>query len=398
MQIAKFKIATLTAILILAGINSLHSAKSLSMINYTIFSSGSIGILQTRPLHIEGRYVKDDYGNTVFLRGVDKTGFLDSSTGFWLDADGTANYVGTWDESIVRMNLQGMKDWGIKVIRMMLHVEWWLTNYQGTGGWNVPANKAYRASFKDTIALCQEYGIYVVIAPWCVRSGEGYGQDPLPFPPYTLAPDVITSEQDFVDFWVSVAAEVGGYANVLYDLWNEPAGDATAQEAWFRVVQQVVDAIRAIPDDNIIIVQWGYAWSLDWVDSNQFGENIIYSTHLYDGTITWDAGGYTPVSDSWWIYDSIKTRLTELNYTHVLNDLNLPVWIGEIGCWNAHDPTSEQRQFFENALKILNEWEIGYAVWEWFVCPGRPYGVLTTPIPTPNTAGQILIDAISGNI
>ena len=39
-------------------------------------------------IHVEGRLIKDDFGNTVYLRGVKKHGFEDSVNGKWIDNEG----------------------------------------------------------------------------------------------------------------------------------------------------------------------------------------------------------------------------------------------------------------------------------------------------------------------
>lgn len=333
-------------------------------------------------LHIDGKYTKNAAGNIVTLRGVNLTTFLDDTAG-WFPGSG----YGVWDEAIVRRNLQGMKDWGINVIRISICIEWWINNFQGTLG-GQPSNRTYREALKDTIRLCAEYGIYVVIAPWSVAVSEG--QVKLPYPPYHNG-SVLANADAFITFWVNVANELKVYPNVLFEPWNEPAG--TAAE-WFPIAQLCVDAIRAIPDDHIVIVQWGYAAGFQWLRTNQLaGTNILYSNHIYRAHGSFYNNGYT--------YDQIYDALYNDHdgwlgdYRYPLEN-NIAIWIGETGCWIACQPSVEEKGAFVNTLKILNEWGVGYAVWEWHICPGRPWGLLTTTnIPSPNVSGQVLIDSIA---
>ena len=368
----------------------MHQVTALSMAQSTISSSGTVVQNYTgnlTQLHVEGRYTKDSSGNVVFLRGVNVATYLDDTTGWWY-TDTDYGY-GNWNEDRVRQHLSGMQSWGINSIRILICIEWWINNFQGTLGGN-PADRPYRDSIKDTIVIAQDYGIYVIIVPWSVASDEG--QVEVPYPPYTARTDVIGSTQDFVDFWVNVANELKVYPNVLFDLWNEPVG--ADPDTWFSVAQQTIDGIRTVTD-HIVIFQWGYSGGLQWLRRPDLpsGINVLYSEHIYRAHGSFYNNGYT--------YDQIYDALYYDHdgwlgdYQYAVEN-NIPMWIGEMGCWYAYDPDPQEKEAFNNTLKILNEWEMGYSIWDWFVCPGRPFGVLqTTNVPTPNTAGQILIDAIA---
>ena len=373
----------------------MYKVTALSMAKSTISSSGIVVQNYTgnlTQLLVEGRYTKDSSGNVVFLRGVNVATYLDATTGWWYNG---GSYYGIWNEENLRLHLQEMKDWGINHMRILICIEWWINNFQGTLG-GQPADRPYRDSIKDTIVIAQEYGIYVVIVPWSVAVGEADGYTyppPAPYPPHTSHSEVIPDTQAFVDFWVNVANELKVYPNVLFELWNEPAADI---DTWFSVAQQCIDAIRAIPDDHIIIVQWGYSGGLQWLRRPDLptGINVLYSEHIYRFHGSLYNNGYT--------YDDVYDALYYDHYGWLGDyqyavENNIPMWIGEIGCWIAYDPDPQEKEAFINTLKILNEWEMGYSIWDWFICPGRPFGVLAvTDVPSPNLSGQILIHAIAG--
>jgi len=163
--------------------------------------------------------------------------------------------------------LEGMRSWGINVIRITVNIDWWLRNFQGTASGG-SSNIAYRTAITRLINLASEYGIYVVIAPWNVKSG--IGQAELPFPPYDgSAADVIPDVDAWVDFWLNVSRTTRGSNNVLFDLHNEPVGVYSDLEVWFDAAESCINALRADGDDRIVVFQWGYCGGFDnynWLD------------------------------------------------------------------------------------------------------------------------------------
>jgi hypothetical protein len=386
---------SLCYILILAFLLEVVQVIYATTSSYQIIHSSGFIQLPIRPLHIEGRYIEDDLGRVVHLRGVCKATFLDCSEGWWSDGDWGSNY-GYWDENVVRRHLQAMKNWGINVLRLHTSAEAWLTNWKGTINPNMPSNMAFRDAVKRTIELAGEYGIYVVYDVYSAAIGEG--QNLLPWPPWSPY-DVLPDPAAFVNFWVSVVSELKNYPNVLFELYNEPGGNQTE---WFQTVQLTVNAIRNIPDDHIMIVQWGYCGGFDWLRTYRInGTNILYSNHIYR---TLDDDSYrNTFPNAEYTYEEMKNVLLNTrDYAYVLQN-NIPIWIGETGCWESRNPTFEEKMYFTNLLKILNEWEVGYAVWEWFQDDARIEGLIATPwqkgtMPSPNIAGQILINAIKGEL
>ncbi len=86
-------------------------------------------------------------------------------------------------------------------------------------------------------------------------------------------------------FFTMMAEKYGDYPNVIYEIWNEP--DYFTWEEVKEYSEQVIDVIRAIDSDNIILVgspHWDQ--DLDAVAANPIGgrPNIMYTMHFYAGT------------------------------------------------------------------------------------------------------------------
>lgn len=387
----KFHALTLTLV-ILVAIFSLPPTFSLLMRNVTIRSSGTIRFI--RPLHVEGKYIKNDLGQIVFLRGLNKHGFEDDPSGHWQLPDGSIAF-NTFDPVVVVANLDAMKSWGINFLRMYSTAEFWINN---TGN--------HRRTVKDLATMAAEREIYLMYSFWHVRAPSG--APALPYPPYSETGDeaIIGSEADFVEVWRSIATELKNYPNVIFELWNEPHGNETARESWFNVVQQCINAIREAGATNLIVVQWGYGiWAnlsyggggfMDWVEDyplNDLLGNIVYSTHLYRGEIHYTE----PTRINCWEYDDLKRGLQQGLVDYVLNTLNKPVIMGEIGpnMWQTGDELTRELAFYNNSLTIFNEWEMGYAGFWWW--PSGTYAHLVTgPNYQANVAGEILKIALSG--
>lgn len=86
-------------------------------------------------------------------------------------------------------------------------------------------------------------------------------------------------------FFRTMATDYGNTPNVMYETWNEPV-----QENWSTIKSyhtQVIQAIRAVDPDNIIICgnpQWDQRPDLAAADPITTSTNIAYSVHFYAAT------------------------------------------------------------------------------------------------------------------
>jgi hypothetical protein len=289
-----------------------------------------------------------------------------------------------------------MKKYGFNSVRLIIFAEWWIDD-SSTNLEDQNTNRSFQFCMKETIRIAQEYGIYIIIAPWGIDQG---GQSPIGWESGTSIPNAAA----FASFWGDVAAETTQYPNVLYELWNEPAPYAAgvSDATWWSGVQGAVNAIRAV-SDNIIVVQLGYCGGFDWVpeqasDWGNAAGNILYSNHIY----RYPSGA--TLSTSEYTYAVIKNKLLNTwGYDAVINTAtNLPIyplWIGEVGAWASYSESGQhETSYWTNVLQLLNDWQLGYAAWNWDQ-PGSGWDLQTdsgTAPYLPNQRGQILISATGG--
>jgi hypothetical protein len=301
-----------------------------------------------------------------------------------------------------------MQSWGANTIRCIQSVDNWKYNL------STPyANITNREAVTRLIQFAAERGMYVIFTGYRVTNYfNGGNQDPLPYPPYQTssnAASVISSKQDFINWWTDVANNLKGYPNVLFEIWNEPmCSNASAIQEYYSVQQQVINAIRGTGAKNLILAQWdmgswvdldnGGGSTMDWVKTANLTDplnNLVYVTHLYreygqtgiysnpDSIAKW---GTTHAYD----YNELKRTFTAEKIDYILNTLNKPMFVTETGA-NMDKSGAEanyEQQALANELKIFNEWGINWVV-HWF----REIGIfrLHTGAPnfTPTAGGQI---------
>jgi aryl-phospho-beta-D-glucosidase BglC (GH1 family) len=339
-------------------------------------------------LHTEGKYIKDASGNVVYLRGVNRpSGFTVSATGNWfLNGDWIWGYTyyGGWSETGLRQRLQQIKDMGFNTVRLIFWEDWWQDDVKvyNDNGVEKPLSDqtyGYRYMMEQTVKIAQEYGIYIIYSPY----GECCGQAEMPFPG-----SAVPNQQAFADMWKQIAQTIN-YPNVLFELFNEPAGD---YDTWMNAAQAAITSIRSV-SNNLIIAQYGYAGSFDFVtDSRIQGTNIVYSNHIYHnvyGSTLWNYYG------EFHTYDQVKNCLLDnWNYDVALAS-NKPLYIGEFGHW--YQGVNYEEEAFNSTLRLMNEWNMSYTAWEW----DHPWmgwylqsDASAAPYPA-NNYGQMLAEAIT---
>lgn len=401
--------------------------------NPTIHSSGIIGLVTTRPLHVEGNLIKDSQNNTIYLRGVgswkfwyDPTGWFQPEGGGWVDGQLE------WNEVNVRYHLQTMQEWGFNVFRLHTAADWWLEDQVTVDGFS----GSFRQIVKDLITWAADYGIYIMIehyTPINFKESLQHGVG-IPYAPYADSANpshpyhsVFPDAQAFVDYWQSIANELKGFPNVIFELHNEPhAGWQTnpdaARESYFNTMQKCINAIRSIGATQLIALGWGLAlansdtgWDggstdfppavdMSYIDATWTDEgtgvlqtgwsdtlgNLIYTAHTYIEYVSWNAE-----------YNALKGEMQDALIEWAAN--KVPVYIGEfsVNQWNVGDALAWHLLWAENFMKILNEWGIGYIGWNWSVVNGEDspaWGVISDQgwlIYGPSPWGQKLVDAIA---
>ena len=382
-----FPIIFLLATLIIATPFFSNLTFASGALNKTIQISYSGSILNSsNSLKVNGANILDSSGRIIHLRGVDYTYFIDGPLGSWTLSNGNTEW-NTWDTTAIANNLDALKNWGVNCVRVQTTSQWWIDNTN-----NFRSNIAY------FINQAQQRGIYVEFVYW--RNNQNELQVSMPYPPYDNNNGYINNPADFVNLWSSTANVLKAYPNVLFELWNEPVGDGSAENSWFSSVQLCINAIRATGSTNLIVVQWGYCIAdqfngfiadMSWVTSKPLTDlagNIVYSTHIYSHT-----GNFYNANTGTY-YSSIAEITQALTDTLVVQTAaSHPVFIGEIGCdLNAADLPTEYT-WYNNTLSLLNQYGISYAGFAWAPWNSNlEWGLIMAGQPNyfPNQAGQML--------
>jgi aryl-phospho-beta-D-glucosidase BglC (GH1 family) len=340
-------------------------------------------------LHVDGKYIKDSAGSVIYLHGTNQPDFANDADGLWSS------------DSFVQNRLDVMKSWGMNIIRCDFAVNQWKDNTIDS-----QSTMHNRDAIKRLISFAGDRGMYVILTGYTLKStitvGQDAYQDPLPYPPYQTTPggsSVISSQQDFVNFWASVANELKGYPNVIFELWNEPQGTSAVLNTWLSVSQQCITAIRNTGSQNLIIASgnnWGSAWvnldsssreDLSWVFNYPLtGGNIIYGVHLYSQHLQ-KAGSVATA------YSDVNSGLSLMRYYDVAN--SYPLIVSEI-CPNMDSNTVNELTFFQNALSLFNSHGISYTAWGFWSATSFRLLSSESPNYTPNSAGTILKNAVTG--
>ncbi len=393
------------AVLTLSAVISIVSTTSTTNYVSATTASNNSSSPASMALHTYGKYLVDATGNVVYLRGLQKVELADDPDGQWMGDQ-------YWSDNNVRTELQAMKSWGANTIRCIQSIDNWKYDLGPGSGY---ASISNRDAVQRLARIAAEEGMYVIFTAYRVTNYfNGGNQDPLPYPPYQTsagASSVISSTQDFVDYWASVASVMKDYPNVLFEIWNEPCGDSAAMQQFFGVQQQVINAIRATGATNIIMPQWDMgSWvNLDYPDSGGSTmswiteanltdplNNLVYVTHIYR---EYGQTGIYSVSSSiakWgtthaYDYQELERAFTAEKIDWVLNTLNKPMFVTECGA--NMDQTGNELNYdvqgLNNELAVFNAWGINYIVHWW-----REIGVFRLhngpPNFTPTAGGQVV--------
>jgi len=187
-------------------------------------------------LTVSGNRIIDQNGDPIVLRGMSL---------FW------SQWMGKY------YNYNCIKwlrdDWKCTVVRAAMGIE--------SGGYlNNPASE--KAKIVTVIEACIDLGIYVIV-DWHDHNAHEH-------------------QAQAIAFFQEIATDYGAYPSVIYEVFNEPE-----QDNWKTVLKPylnaVVDSIRAIDPDNLIVVGTP-TWSqdVDVASLNPLAQNnIAYALHFY---------------------------------------------------------------------------------------------------------------------
>lgn len=195
-------------------------------------------------LSVKGNRVVDASGRPVALAGVS---YFWSNTGWGQDRFYNADSVATF-----------ARDWNVSLVRAAMGID-------GKGGYAAEPG-ANRARVEALVDAAIANGVYVII-DWHSHRAE---KDPAAA----------------VAFFTDMAKKYGNTPNVIYEIYNEPLRDISWPIGVKPYSQTVIDAIRAVDPDNLIVVgspSWSQDADVAAADPVK-GTNITYTIHFYAGT------------------------------------------------------------------------------------------------------------------
>ncbi len=251
---------------------------------WTIALMAAAAMATVPPLHVEGRYFKDDAGRVVNLHGFAQTfsPWFNEQGKRWTnyDVQGCLKY----NKGII----DGILAAGWKMDFVRQHMDPYWSNTPGIYGiqendishFDVNRFKKYLNEVFVPMALYAiDKGLYVVmrppgVCPDNIRVGDAYQQ-------------YLKTVWDIVSRDLRLKNNPG----IMFELANEPIsilnadGQKAGTDEMARYIQPVVDQIRANGCDNILLIP-GLGWQSQYAGfaaTPVQGENIGYAVHCYPG-------------------------------------------------------------------------------------------------------------------
>lgn len=260
-------------------------------------------------LHVDGIHIKDKNGKIFQLRGVSTHGI------------GLTSY---YHKYVNQEAFEFMRDeWGINAVRLVRYT---------------PNNDSDYLSYLNIEELVEQgvqyatnAGIYAIIDWHVLKPGN---------------PNTYKSEA--IEYFKEMATLFKDNANVLYEICNEPnsnQGEVTWEDDVKPYAEEVIEEIRKIDNDAIIIVgssNWNH--DIHIVADNPITkyDNLVYSHHFY------------AASRNEKYREKVRETLAK----------GLPLLISECGMVSANGNGEVDYESAEEWMKLLNENQIGYIVWQ----------------------------------
>ncbi|MCX8183266.1 MAG: glycoside hydrolase family 5 protein [Crenarchaeota archaeon] len=303
-----------------------------------------------------GRWIVDQNGNIVLLRGVNYAGM---EFGWFHHSE----------EDFIRI-----KNWGFNVVR--LPIAWsYIEPREGF------YDDTYLAIVDKVVSWCEKNSLYVILDMhqwnWALKFG-GNG-----FPNWTVEQYSTQDEakigffknetlQDrFFKMWRHVASRYRENPVIFaYDIFNEPnvyyglMSEASFLEVLQSFYQHAVDHIREVDLKHCVMIEppWG-AGVKQWKKIND--DNLVLSTHLYTGG-TWD--GKTGYKGDPSILETDFLTGYNLSLTW-----NVPLFIGEFGVSSA---APKAHEWVRDFMSIFDKYIVGSCLWSYW--RDDSMGLLTT--------------------
>jgi hypothetical protein len=346
---------------------------------------GKPGFTGAPAIHVSGNRLVDANGNTVVLRGTNRSG-----AEFGCVPHAGFNAVQIFDGPVDAQSVVWIASWNINAVRIPLNEDCW------NGASDIPAQfggATYQAAIVNFVNLLHQYGIVAILdLHWTdgVYKGNSSGcadfiascQKPMPDTPGAIP------------FWTSVANTFKGDQATVLDLFNEPfperalnfdetkgwtcwrdggaacpavLADASGANVPVAGMQSMVNAVRATGARNVLMLG-GLAFSNDMTQWLNFeptdpAGNLVASWHSYNFNVC--------ITPACWTSQIAPVAA------------RVPLVAGEIGendC--AHT-------YIDPLMSFLDGQGAGYLGWTWnvdFDCARGP-GLVSSYAGTPTAFG-----------
>lgn len=265
---------------------------------------GSTPVAAHGQLSVKGTQLVDKNGNGYQLRGMSTHGI-------------------TWfPDFINEKSFRTLRDdWNTNVVRLAMYVDEW-----GNGQCYMKNKDGSRQLLEKGVDICIKLGMYVIIDWHVLNPGD---------------PTAYTDEA--ISFFNDISKKYADYPNIIYEIVNEPNGNATWGGVIKPYAEQVIPVIRKNDNDAVIIVGTP-TWSQDidqaLGDPLDF-DNVMYALHFYAATHT----------------DWLRER------TEKCVAGGLPIFVSEFGCCDASGNGGNDFGQTEKWLKLLDKYGISYCNW-----------------------------------
>lgn len=211
-------------------------------------------------------------------------------------------------------------DWNTNAVRLAMYT------YEN-GGYCTDGNQTeLKALIDKGVKAATDLGMYIII-DWHVLNER----------------NPMTYKSEAVKFFEEVSLKYKNYDNVLYEICNEPNGEASWDKDIKPYAEEVIKVIRKNSPDSVIIVGTP-TWSqdIDKAAANPLTEsNVLYALHFYAATHT----------------DWLRQRLTDC-YNN-----GLPVIVTEFGTCDASGNGAHDFSQSKQWLELLDKYGISYMNW-----------------------------------
>lgn len=232
--------------------NGMKQQPSTTLRSATSYPEGS-PVFHNGKLSVSGTQMVNECGKAIQLRGMSSHGLA------WTPAAYT-------EESITAM----VNDWNIDLFRIAVYTHEW-GGYCMTGNQQWKAPDEFNKYIDGLVDICGKLGIYCLIDWHVLNGGSGNPNTTLDFA---------------VPFWKYMSEKHKDDIHVIYEICNEPNGNAVTWDVVKKYADTVIPVIRENDPDKIIVCG-SPTWSqdVDKAANNPLQyDNIMYTLHFYAGT------------------------------------------------------------------------------------------------------------------